>query len=276
VSKLVPLLKGTQYERNRAAAAKALGLILKDAEPSDQVAKVAEALAAKFNEDRDKYSDVRREAVRAIGMIGPAAKGVIPKLTAALTEAGGTPDSHSGLVRRQAAWTCGRMGPQAAEHIDRLIAMLHVKFAFMMPEVPEAIGRIGAVHDNVVPNLVDAYEKSGKYVDSCLGFKVKILEALERLGARARESVPVIRRLLADAGNTPLVGLRTAWVRTLGAIGPAAKDAAAEIQAQITFKSRSVSKDRKKSDTMYRRLHEEAARAYKAVTGREPPAPDEE
>ncbi|MFC1672433.1 HEAT repeat domain-containing protein, partial [Planctomycetota bacterium] len=62
VPRLVPLLKGTQFERNRAAAAKALGLILLDAKESPEVTEVAKALVAKFNEDYDQYSDVRRES----------------------------------------------------------------------------------------------------------------------------------------------------------------------------------------------------------------------
>ena len=103
---LVPLLKGTQFERNRAAAAKALGQILKDARPSPEVESVARALSAKYNEDYDNYADVRRESVRAVGMIGPAAKAVIPRLTRGLTDFKKWSEKHQ-QVRQQAAWTCG-------------------------------------------------------------------------------------------------------------------------------------------------------------------------
>ena len=69
VPHLLPMLKGTQYERNRTAAAVALGKILKDSESSKQIDEVTEALIVCF---KDQYSDVRREAARACGMIGPA------------------------------------------------------------------------------------------------------------------------------------------------------------------------------------------------------------
>ena len=143
VPDLVLLLQGTQFERNRAAAAKALGQILENAQPGEEVEKVALALTAKFNEDYDKYSDVRREAVRALGMIGPAARICIPKLTRGLTDFVLHSQEHF-MVRQQSAWTCGRMGPLAAEHIDRLISMLHAE-GCKAPEIVEAIGRIGAI-----------------------------------------------------------------------------------------------------------------------------------
>lgn len=159
VPDLLPMLKGTQYERNRAASAKALGQILKDALPSEEVDRVAEALASKFNEEYDQYADVRREAVRAIGMIGPAAKKVIPKLTRALTDYVQYSTEHQ-MVRQQAAWACGRMGPLAVEHMDRLITMLHAE-GEQLPEIVEAIGQIGPINENVINNIVDKMEQIG-------------------------------------------------------------------------------------------------------------------
>jgi len=112
VPSLLPLLSDMQFERNRAAAAKALGQILKDAQPDEEVEKVTQALTRKINEEWDAYSDVRREAVYAIGMIGPAARSAIPKLTRALTDV--DPVHKLGgerrFVRAAAPWACGRMG----------------------------------------------------------------------------------------------------------------------------------------------------------------------
>jgi HEAT repeat protein len=70
---------------------------------AEEVTKAALALTAKFTDEHDQYLDVRREAARALGMIGPAAKACIPELDKVLTD-------RRPSVRREAAWTCGRMG----------------------------------------------------------------------------------------------------------------------------------------------------------------------
>ncbi len=221
VPDLLPLLQGTQFERNRAAAAKALGQILKDAELSEEVEKVAELLAAKFNEEYDKYSDVRREAVYALGMIGPAAKKIIPKLTRALTDFKLYSEEHF-LVRKAAAWATGRMGPLAAEHIDRLIAMLHAE-GRKAPEIVEAIGRIGAVHDNVVPNIVDAMERHDG-----IGWQIQAYEALLKCGTKAAPAVPLLARFLRERVLHP--SLMVPAIKVLKMLGPLAEGAAGELK----------------------------------------------
>jgi HEAT repeat protein len=217
VPELLPMLQGTQFERNRAAAAKALGQILENAQPSAEVEDVAKALTAKFNEDYDRYSDVRREAVRALGMIGPAAKICIPQLTRALTDFKLHSREHF-MVRQQAAWTCGRMGPLAAEHMDRLISMLHAEGA-NAPQIVEAIGRIGPIHDNVVPNIVDAMER----FDGGIGGQIQAYKALESFGPKAASAVPLLNRFLRERRLHPpqIIGA----LNVLKAVGPAAKEA---------------------------------------------------
>jgi HEAT repeat protein len=243
---LLPMLGGTQYERNRAAAAKALGQILsaegrsacggKDAQPGDEAEKVTQALIAVFE---DKYSDVRREAVTACGTIGPAAKSCIPHLPRRLVDRTLVPhpwieQDERSLVERAAAWTAGRMGPLAAEHIDRLIALMHGR---SYPEVVEAIGRIGPVHENVARNVTDRMEKvmnthdlllgerkAGEYVPACFA-------ALETFGPKAAAAVPLMARLLAEqpreygGPHIPLLALKV-----LGAVGRGAAEAVPDIE----------------------------------------------
>jgi hypothetical protein len=195
-------------------------------------------------------------------MIGPAARGVIPKLTRGLTDYKIHSDEHR-LVRQQAAWTCGRMGPLAAMHMDRLISMLHAE-GIRIPEIAEAMGLIGPVHENVVPNLLDAYESSGPYEDSSPDLKLAILGALERFGPKAAAATPMIAAYLkGDRARRSRVALRTAMMRTLAAIGPAAGSAAPEIEGQIRAAGAAP------ADAAGRALLEEATRAYKAVTGRD-------
>jgi HEAT repeat protein len=217
VPELLPMLEGTQYERNRAAAAKALGQILMDAQPDEEVEKVTDSLAAKFNEDYDKYSDVRRESVRALGMIGAAAKRCVPKLTRGLTDFVLYSVEHQ-MVRQQAAWTCGRMGPLAAEHQDRLISMMHAEGG-RIPEIVEAIGCIGPTHANVVPNIVDAMERQ----DGGIGWQIEAYQALEKFGPKSAPAVPLLARYLREHRQHPDVTI--AAIRVLKAIGPEAKEA---------------------------------------------------
>ena len=268
VSHLLPMLNGTQYERNRAAAAKALGEILKDEPPSDEVAEVVAALIKKIDSagEYDKYTDVRREAVRALGMIGPTAKPCIPKLVRVITEfldgVGSSQDQEYRLVRRAAAWTCGRMGPLAAQHIDLLISRMHTE-GESCPEIVEAIGQIGLVHANVIPNIMDRIESSGRPGDSPT-FKVAAFAVLGRFGEKSAAAVPLIRRMLKNTvGNSPMP-IKIAMVKALGAIGPAAKDAAPELLSHIRM-------GEERPDAEYKTLKEESQKAYRAVTGQDAP-----
>jgi HEAT repeat protein len=233
VPDLLPMLKGTQHERNRAAAAKALGQILKDAKPDDEVEKVTQALTSKFNEEYDQYSDVRREAVRALGMIGPAAKSCIPKLTRALTDFAKHSEQHQ-MVRQQAAWTCGRMGPLAAKHIDRLITMMHSE-GHQLPEIVEAIGNIGPVHENVVSNILDKME-------SHTSWQKASWVALRKFGKRSAEVVPFAKRFLK---NPRFYGTRNSEYREsvvvevlklLRVVGPSAATCLPEVENLANYK----------------------------------------
>ena len=236
VPHLLPMLAGTQYERNRAAAAKSLGQILKDAQSSEEVDKVVDALAAKFNEDYDKYSDVRREAVRALGMIGPAAKKCIPKLTRALTDFVLYSKEHQ-MVRQQAAWTCGRMGPLAAEHMDRLLAMMHAEGG-EIPEIVEAIGCIGPIRDNIVPNIMDKMERK----DGGTAWQKESWQALQKFGAKAEAVLPFAKRFITNPqfygtnNSREREALVIEVLKLLRVAGPKAIDALPQVENLAHYK----------------------------------------
>jgi HEAT repeat protein len=255
VPDLLPMLKGTQYERNRAAAAKALGWIFKDATADKELDEVVDALTSKISDDYDKYSDVRREAVQALGMIGPAAKKAIPHLVRVMTHfcdgVGSSQDQEYRLVRRAAAWTCGRMGPLAVEHVDLLISRMHVE-GTSCPEVVEALGFIGALRENIAPNIIDAIERAGRPGDAGW-FKAKAFEALGKFGEKSAPTVPVMRRMLKDTTGDNSTDVKIAILKCLAALGPVGKEAVPEIQSHI---GRGETK-------------EQALKAYKAVTGQD-------
>ena len=219
VPDLLPMLKGTQFERNRAAAAKALGQILKDAPPSDEVESVTDALIEKVTTNYDQFPDVRREAARALGMIGLAARKCISKLDKVLTEYGvGVPDTDYRTIRGAAAWTLGRMGVLSAEKMDYLISLMH-KDLYRSTEYVEAMGCIGPVNDNVVPNIMDVIEMPQDGMRNVIEAYV----ALEKFGPKSAPAVPLLCRLLKEGRLSPAVTIQC--VKILKAVGPAAAEA---------------------------------------------------
>ena len=201
-------------------------------------------------------------------MIGPAAKSCIPKLTTPLTQGshglGSSQDQEYRLVRRAAAWTCGRMGTLSKQHIDLLISRMHLEGEYCV-EVVEAIGLIGPVHENVVPNIVDKIESTGRPGDAG-AFRTKAFEALGRFGDKSLSALPLVKRILmGPAHGNEVVTVKIAMLRFLAALGPSAKDLEPEIKAQLKFSHGGSREELAK-------LKEEATKAYKAVTGKEPPA----
>jgi HEAT repeat protein len=257
VPHLLPMLEGTQYERNRTSAAVSLGQILKDSKSSEQIDKVVAALIKGM---KDQYSDVRRECARACGMIGPAAKAFLPGVVPLLQEHKPGVDKYEGYpVRLAAAWAVGRMGPHATVHIDRMIAMLHVD-GRVNQYVSEAIGRIGAVHENVVPNMVDWLEKMGRDWRGNRETRMNAWVALEKFGEKSLPAVPLIARYLREAmGNSETPELYTQWFRILKAIGPKAKEALPEVKKWAAAKSVPRGWDKAKFEEMKKTAAEAAA-----------------
>jgi len=220
---LLPMLKGTQYERNRAAAAKALGQILKDAKPDKEVDEVTAALIETF---KDGYEDVRREAVAACGTIGPAAKACIPHLTPRLTQeiSGSGPNG----VTVAAAGTCEKLGPLAREHADLLVSLMH-KFGGYGSCFAAALGAIGPVNDNIVQNIMDEIEPSADH----LRLAIEAYVALEKFGPKAAPAVPMLVRMLRE-GLPPALTIQA--VKVFKAIGPAAAAAVPVLESYIAGK----------------------------------------
>lgn len=231
VPDLLPMLKGTQYERNRAAAAKALGQILKGAPESEEIEKVTKELVSLFD---DKYMDVRREAVTACGMIGLAAKSCIPSLGKRIGDAAGG-DSVTRHAGKSEVWACGEFGPLAAVYIDRLISIMH---GGPVAETIEAIGKIGAVNDNVVKNIVDRMEvvaagnvivQEGSRTRRINGEEMRAniiaaLEALAKFGAKSEPSIPYLKRMITTGGWHKNKEYAVRTMKVFGAIGPGSKD----------------------------------------------------
>ncbi|MFH1724305.1 MAG: HEAT repeat domain-containing protein [Elusimicrobiota bacterium] len=100
---------------------------------------------------RDEDADVREDAPRALGSIGPAAKVAVP----ALAEALGDEDAR---VRRGAAWALGLIGPAAKATVPALAEALRDADWNVREDAARALGRIG-------PAAEAAPEKPGEGED---------------------------------------------------------------------------------------------------------------
>ena len=154
------------------------------------------------------------------------------------------------------------MGPLAKEHLDRLISMMHQE-GHHLPEIVWAIGEIGAIHENVVPNIMDAIEK-GWNLNKYPGFVFSGIEALEKFGPKSAGAVDF---LVARLGTASLNGkLATQILETLGVIGPKAKKALELIRK---FKDTTIFKEyrlRGLSDEDKAAIVKAAEAAEKAIT----------
>jgi len=167
-------------------------------------------------------------------MIGIAAKVCIPKLTRGLKDYKKHSDEHF-MVRQQAAWTTGRMGPLAKEHIDLLISMMHGE-GQKAPEIVEAIGRIGVVHENVVPNILDFMERGSAWT------MIQTWKTLQKFGTKSERAIPFTKRFLtkpsfygkSDGRRRELIVIEA--MKLLQVVGPKAVDALPPVKSLINYK----------------------------------------
>jgi hypothetical protein len=122
----------------------------------------------------------------------------------------------------------------------------------------------------VVPNIVDVMEKAASHnwgQDLTFWpFGLAAMKALQGYGPKAKPAVSFLQRIL-EKNRRHLVVMAEA-ARTLGAIGPAAKEAVPALEAMTTYTRRYANKEALK------KLHEAAREAIAAIKGRKAVAAD--
>ncbi len=255
---------GDRNEGVRRSAIQALGELGASAEPA--VPALIQALG-------DEQSLIRTDAAHALGQIGPEAQEAVPDLLHALND-------PSGLVRFNAAVALGTIGPTANDAVFALTAALSdreepVRLAAVRtletiatPLAQEAARRYQqeAERDtlpenppaDLLPKGLAGWIRDLKHQDWRV--RSRALDALLKMGAEAREAIPVLvealeneeertalrlqaataliviaptekRVLLALTGTLktrdPVVRFRVAWI--LGQLGTAAEAAVPEL-----------------------------------------------
>jgi HEAT repeat protein len=99
---------------------------------------------------RDEAWSVRGNAIGSLGRLGLRLTEVIPTFVAALDDAGGDGDW---TVREQALDALARAGAEAAPAVPKLLARLRDEDGDLDREVVRALGKIGAVARESLPEL---------------------------------------------------------------------------------------------------------------------------
>lgn len=150
----------------------------------------------------DPDAEVREQAARALGQLGPVA---IPALTDALGNA-------DPAVRREAVWALKQLAPASLPAAPALVRALRDRDLKVRKGAALTLQLLDADPDLVIPALIAALR------DTNLVFCRLAASALVRLGGRA---VPALAGALANSDRH--VRREAAWA--LGQIGPAARPA---------------------------------------------------
>ena len=174
---------------------------------ADQAPRLGELLA-------DQDWNVRLNAIRALGAMGPAAADQAPRLGELLTD-------QDEDVRQAAAQALGAMGPAAADQAPRLRELFTDLYSEVRDAAAQALGAMGA---DQAPRLGELL------ADQDWEVREVAAQALEAMGPAAADQAPRLRELLVD----PSWYVRLNAVQALGAMGPAAADQAPRLGELLT------------------------------------------
>jgi HEAT repeat protein len=167
-----------------------------------------------------KEVQVRRDAARELGKLGPEAKGAFAALARAIRD-------EDKYVRRFSAQALGNLGSEVQGVVPVLVDALKDREKAVVQAAAEALARTGAEGVKALTELVKE-----KRTDATA--RKTAVESLGKIGPPAKEAVPVLVEVLKSAtGRRPdqtTLKLRLEIVVTLGQIGPDAKEAVATLE----------------------------------------------
>jgi formylglycine-generating enzyme required for sulfatase activity len=152
--------------------------------------------------------NIRQAAAEALGNIGPAAQAAVPNLIKALGDLNSS-------IRLTASKALDKIGPEAKNAVPDLIKILGDQRASVRQAATEILGKIGPNAKNAVPVLIKSLNDHD--------FKVRhsATQALGKIGSNAKNAVPVLIKSLNDHDFK----VRHSATQALGKIGSNAKNA---------------------------------------------------
>lgn len=244
----------------------------------------------------------RRQAVRALGRLGPQAEDAVPALIDSLKDndhigvgtssKGAFEDSYAyNSMREAAVWALLRMGPKAEDAllhsgVPLLVAGLTDSDPGVRDHSARALGAIGPKAKAAVPALKDCLRDKNASVRRAASFALESFGAeavpalLEGLKSRnvtmrrevagvlrwGRVKIPVASLIEALRDEDPRV--RYCCVCALGYLGPEAKDAVPELIKKLNdMKMIRGSEEKSSEDVVVETLARIGAEAVPALTG---------
>jgi HEAT repeat protein len=188
-----------------------------------------------------EHPEVRRYAVGVLGRIGPDAAEAVPKLLELL-------DGADAQLRNEILFTLGSIGPAAKAGVPAAIAGLQDEDEEVRFSAVYALGKIGPEAAEALASLERALgSEDPKFCTACAWALVRVDPENEE---NAQKALPLLIEALDS--STPFVRVEAAG--TLGLLGPKAKDALPKLKQMA---------EGDKSDT----VREAAAEAVKLIEG---------
>lgn len=193
---------------------------------------------------KDRDSDTRRAAAKALGEAGGDAKVVVPALVGALKD-------RDRFVRRFAAQSLGDLGPEASAAVPALRKALDDSRMEVQEAAVTALGKIG-------PTAVQALIAALEDPDALTGVRRRAAESLGKIGGPAKSAIPALTAMLQPEKKptkgkkvkakrmTPETDVRVEVATALGALaGPgdkAAVDALTDLATNKKLRNRDLKK----------------------------------
>lgn len=181
VEKLIPLFRDADANVRFATA---YAVVRMGANPLSVVPYLTQLIEA------DPSIDVRREAIKSVGLIGaPAAKIAVPALVKALRT------DKEDEIRRQAAIALGRMGSDLSTAMKEILASFRedkdkTVRLYLIRSISGALGRGMKEH---VKDLADCLQK-----ESDGNVRLAIVQEFGALGVDALDALPALRQAESD------------------------------------------------------------------------------
>jgi HEAT repeat protein len=224
---------------------------------AEGLAKVGPSVVRALRENlKSDQVNVRVDAARSLGVIGPDAKAAVPELIRALRDS----DRE---VEMAAVFTLGEIGPAAADAVEPLMQVVNddEKDRGIAIMAIDAIGRIGPAAGRVVPVFTAMLKAPRHYAWT------NVAMALCRIGpegrAEASSTVPALIQMLATDKWGPN---RRFAAEVLAEVGPAARPAIPALTAATADSDQQVRDAARKALTVLER----AAEASDANNPRKP------